>query len=73
MYKNSIYESSQIIENYYSVIENMKSTAKQANRDPHSVNLIVVTKTYSIESIMPLIEIGHRHFGENRVQEASKK
>ncbi|MDG2187155.1 MAG: YggS family pyridoxal phosphate-dependent enzyme [Hyphomicrobiales bacterium] len=73
MYKNSIYESSQIIENYYSVIENMKSTAKQANRDPQSVNLIVVTKTYSIESIMPLIEIGHRHFGENRVQEASDK
>ena len=38
-----------------------------------NVNIIAVSKTFSIEQIKPLIDYGHSHFGENKVQEASSK
>ena len=37
------------------------------------VNIIAVSKTFAIDHITPLIEDGHRHFGENKVQEAILK
>ena len=38
-----------------------------------SVNIIAVSKTFSLDHIRPLLEYGHNHFGENKVQEASAK
>ena len=35
--------------------------------------IIAISKTFSLEHIMPLIELGHNHFGENKVQEAETK
>ena len=35
--------------------------------------IICITKTFSFEKIRPLVESGHTHFGENKVQEAEKK
>ena len=35
--------------------------------------IIVVTKTFSLNKIIPLIESGHVHFGENKIQEAENK
>jgi PLP dependent protein len=35
--------------------------------------IIAVSKTFPIENILPLIEYGHLHFGENKVQEALDK
>ena len=35
--------------------------------------IIAVSKTFPIENIMPLIEYGHLHYGENKVQEALDK
>ena len=43
---------------------------KQLKTDP---NIIAITKTFSIDKIMPLIEFGHLHFGENKIQEAEDK
>ena len=37
------------------------------------VNIIAVSKTFPLEHIHPLIEHGHIHFGENKVQEALAK
>ena len=37
------------------------------------VNIIAVSKTFSFDYIKPLIEHGHLHFGENKVQEALVK
>ena len=37
------------------------------------VNIIAVSKTFSLEYIKPLIDFGHTHFGENKVQEANAK
>jgi len=35
--------------------------------------IIVVSKTFPIEKILPIIKSGHLHFGENKVQEAENK
>ena len=37
------------------------------------INVIAVSKTFSLDHIMPLIDHGHIHFGENKVQEAENK
>ena len=37
------------------------------------VNIIAVSKTFEFNSIKPLIDHGHIHFGENKVQEAISK
>ncbi len=37
------------------------------------VNIVAVSKTFPISHISPLIDYGHVHFGENKVQEASAK
>ena len=44
-----------------------------ARRDPGEVTLIAVSKTQPAEAIGPLLTLGQRHFGENRVQEAQAK
>ena len=35
--------------------------------------IIAVTKSQSLELIKPLLDYGHNHFGENKVQEAQEK
>ena len=37
------------------------------------VNIVAVSKTFSLNHIQPLIDHGHKHFGENKVQEAFSK
>ena len=37
------------------------------------VNIIAVSKTFPLNHIQPLIDYGHEHFGENKVQEALVK
>ena len=37
------------------------------------IKIVAVSKTFSLSHIMPLIEHGHEHFGENKVQEADVK
>ena len=37
------------------------------------INIIAVSKTFSLDYIKPLIDHGHLHFGENKVQEAQVK
>ena len=37
------------------------------------INIIAVSKTFSMHHIKPLIDHGHLHFGENKVQEAQVK
>ena len=38
-----------------------------------NLNIIAVSKTFSFDEIEPLINSGHVHFGENKVQEALEK
>jgi len=46
---------------------------KAAGRQPGSVNLVAVSKTFDAPAIRPIIVAGQRVFGENRVQEAAGK
>ena len=53
------------------VKEKVKGLAQACGSpDPH---IMVVTKTRSMDEISPLLDLGHRFFGENRVQEALEK
>lgn len=47
--------------------------ARDAERAAESIQLVAVSKTHDASSILPVIEAGHRIFGENRVQEAQGK
>ncbi len=47
--------------------------AADCGRDPATVTLVCVTKTFPAEDVAPLLAAGHRVFGENRVQEAMGK
>ena len=55
---------------------NIKSKVKQKVKDKNSdqiPQIIAVSKTFKLNHINPLIEYGHIHFGENKVQEAMDK
>ncbi len=43
------------------------------NKVNSETEIIAVSKTFPLEHIIPLIDHGHKHFGENKVQEAEKK
>jgi PLP dependent protein len=49
------------------------AAAQAAGRDPSSVRLVAVSKTFPIEAIADAFAAGQRDFGENRVQEALQK
>ncbi len=51
----------------------ISAAAQSAGRDPASVRLVAVSKTFPIESIVEAFAAGQRDFGENRVQEALQK
>jgi len=55
------------------VRERIAAACREAGRDPASVTLVAVSKTYGAEAIAPVIACGQRVFGENRVQEAKAK
>ena len=53
-----------------SVVSNYQQVKKNV-RD--NINIIAVSKSFQYEHIKPLVDFGHRHFGENKVQEAQNK
>ena len=55
------------------VREDIASACRDAGRDPATVTLVAVSKTFAAEAIVPVIATGQRIFGENRVQEAKAK
>ena len=54
-------------------IENQIKEESTKFNIPKVPKIIAIAKTFPLESIMPLIEHGHLHFGENKVQEAKIK
>lgn len=51
----------------------LRTAEAAAGRAPGDVTLIAVSKTFGAEDVAPVLEAGHRAFGENRVQEADGK
>jgi PLP dependent protein len=56
-------------ENLRAVRARVDAAARAAGRDPASVGLVAVSKTWPAEAVRELAALGHRDFGENRVQE----
>jgi hypothetical protein len=55
------------------VRERIAAACREARRDPASVTLVAVSKTFEASAIVPAIGEGQRVFGENRVQETQGK
>jgi pyridoxal phosphate enzyme (YggS family) len=55
------------------VRDRMARAAKRVGRDPDSVRLVAVSKTFGVEHVAAAAAAGQRDFGENRVQEALQK
>lgn len=51
----------------------LNAAAAEAGRKGDAVSIVAVSKLHGPERIVPLLEAGHRVFGENRVQEAMAK
>jgi len=51
----------------------IENTLKLNNVDVNNLKIIAVSKTFPIGEILPLINDGHIHFGENKVQESVEK
>lgn len=47
--------------------------ARASGRSPSDVTLVAVSKTHGGDRVRELLQVGHRVFGENRVQEAEGK
>ena len=55
------------------VRQDIARACRDAGRDPASVTLVAISKTFAAAAIEPVIAAGQRVFGENRVQEAMAK
>ena len=60
------------VENLINIENQIKSSFNSHNID-RLPKVIAVSKTFTIDKILPLIEHGHCDFGENKVQEALNK
>ena len=63
----------QLQENLERVRANVAAAAEKAGRDPRSVRLLAVSKTFPLSDILEAHEAGQLEFGENRVQELETK
>ena len=57
-----------IVDRFNKIKSNINNLGKSK-----TINIIAISKTFSIDHIKPLLNIGHDHFGENKVQEATTK
>ena len=57
----------------HKTVINLNQIDNEVNTDKKKIKIIAVSKTFSIPTIMPLLNFGHIHYGENKVQEAVQK
>lgn len=61
------------VQNIIQINTEIQKKIEILNYSTYSPNIIAVSKTFHMEEIKPLIDHGHIHFGENKVQEAIEK
>ena len=69
----SMSRQSQLTANLQLIQSQIREAAQECGRDPIEINLVAVSKTKPAEDIEILYEAGHRHFGENYMQELTEK
>ena len=60
------------VQNLLDIKNDIKVYLNKLNID-NNTKIVAVSKTFKIDQILPLIEYGHVHYGENKVQEATEK
>lgn len=65
--------SNRIAGNWADVRRKMAAAARDAGRDPETIRLIAITKTFPAATVRAAYDAGLREFGENRVQEFQSK
>ena len=60
------------VKNLLEVKNNIKTYLNKMNINKNP-KVIAVSKTFTIDKILPLVNYGHADFGENKVQEALEK
>lgn len=64
---------SALADNLRAVRARVDAAARAAGRDPASVGLLAVSKTWPADDVRTLAGLGHHDFGENRAQELAAK
>ena len=62
-----------IIEAFQNIQRNITNEILAVSRDPSDIKIVAVSKKFGPEKVIPLLEWGHSHFGENQIQEVEKK
>jgi len=62
-----------IEQNFRNVTDRIALACERAGRSPDEVTLVAITKTHDAATVRAAFEVGLRHFGENRIQEAGSK
>ena len=62
-----------VAENVAAIQERVEQAAQRAGRKASDVTIVGISKTFPAERIREALELGIRHFGENRVQEWESK
>ena len=57
----------------HNIVDKLLSIEKEIYKKNPNVKIVAVSKTFPMSKIIPLINHGHEHFGENKVQEAVEK
>ena len=63
----------QTVQNLLNINNQIKAKINELKYNNYKPEIIAISKTFSISHILPLIDYGHIHFGENKVQEAVEK
>jgi hypothetical protein len=56
----------------HNVVSNLNLIKSEIKSD-NKTEIIVVSKTFPMNNILPLVNSGHKHYGESKVQEAIEK
>ena len=57
----------------HDIVNRLITIKKEIQTKNSTAEIIAIAKTFPINDILPLINYGHHHFGENKVQEAIEK
>ena len=64
---------SSLQERYQSIQHSIENACDRAGRKANEISLVAVSKTHPKETIQELYDLGHRSFGENKIQEGLLK
>ncbi|MCQ9327861.1 YggS family pyridoxal phosphate-dependent enzyme [Pelistega suis] len=62
-----------LAENFKNVTAQLAMACEKAGREPSSLSLLPVSKTFSAEVVAQAAQLGYRRFGENKAQELKQK